>query len=116
MFKFITVPQLRLNVRAVSLAEGVRAGLAVAVTVLAGAVLGLPHFGLAALGALLTCFADPGGPVLRRTPVLPTASLAGCVPMASILPPLSPVSLSSALVMPAFTGRADCRSAICSAW
>jgi uncharacterized membrane protein YccC len=78
MFNFITIPQLRLNVRAVSLAEGVRAGLAVAVTVLAGAVLGLPHFGLAALGALLTCFADPGGPVLRRAPaVLAFAFLAG---------------------------------------
>jgi uncharacterized membrane protein YccC len=67
-----------LNVRAVSLAEGVRAGLAVAVTVLAGVLLGLPHFGLAALGALLTCFADPGGPVRRRAPaVLAFAFLAG---------------------------------------
>ncbi|OYY02101.1 MAG: hypothetical protein B7Y73_09655, partial [Acidocella sp. 35-58-6] len=56
------------NVRAVSLAEGVRAGMAVAATVLAGELLGLPHFGLAALGALLTCFADPGGPVRRRAP------------------------------------------------
>lgn len=30
----------------------------------------LPHFGLAALGALLTCFADPGGPVGRRAPAV----------------------------------------------
>jgi uncharacterized membrane protein YccC len=47
-----------------------RAGVAVAVTVLAGAFLHLPHFGLAALGALLTCFADPGGPVRRRAPAV----------------------------------------------
>ncbi len=78
MLGFVTMLPLRLNVRAVSLAEGVRAGLAVAVTVLAGALLGLPHFGLAALGALLTCFADPGGPVRRRAPaVLAFAFLAG---------------------------------------
>ncbi|MDE8348385.1 MAG: FUSC family protein [Acidocella sp.] len=66
------------NVGGVSLAEGVRAGMAVAATVLAGDFLGLPHFGLAALGALLTCFADPGGPVRRRAPaVLAFAVLAG---------------------------------------
>jgi uncharacterized membrane protein YccC len=59
-----------LNVRAISLAEGFRAGIAVAVTVLAGEFLLLPHFGLAALGALLTCFADPGGPVRRRAPAV----------------------------------------------
>ncbi len=37
---------------------------------LLGAFLHLPHFGLAALGALLTCFADPGGPVRRRAPAV----------------------------------------------
>lgn len=58
------------NVRAVSLAEGFRAGVAVAVTVLAGEIFNLPHFGLAALGALLTCFADPGGPTRRRAPAV----------------------------------------------
>ncbi len=41
-----------------------------AVTVVAGEIFGLPHFGLAALGALLTCFADPGGPVRRRAPAV----------------------------------------------
>ncbi len=59
-----------LDPRAVSLAEGLRAGVAVALTVIAGAVFNLPHFGLAALGALLTCFADPGGPVARRAPAV----------------------------------------------
>lgn len=61
---------IALNVGAVSLAEGFRAGIAVAVTVLAGELFGLPHFGLAALGALLTCFSDPGGPVRRRVPAV----------------------------------------------
>jgi uncharacterized membrane protein YccC len=69
---------ISLNVGAVSLAEGLRAGIAVAVIVLAGAFWHLPHFGLAALGALLTCFADPGGPVRRRVPaVLAFALLSG---------------------------------------
>jgi len=61
---------ITLNPRAVSLAEGLRAGIAVAVTLLVGDILNLPHFGLAALGALLTCFADPGGPVQRRVPAV----------------------------------------------
>jgi uncharacterized membrane protein YccC len=61
---------IAVNLDAVSLAEGLRAGIAVAVTVLAGALFGLPGFGLAALGALLTCFADPGGPIARRAPAV----------------------------------------------
>lgn len=61
---------ISLNVRAISLAEGLRAGIAVAITVLVGAFFHLPHFGLASLGALLTCFADPGGPVRRRAPAV----------------------------------------------
>ncbi len=61
---------IALNVSAISLAEGLRAGIAVAVTVLAGEIFALPHFGLAALGALLTCFSDPGGPVRRRVPAV----------------------------------------------
>jgi uncharacterized membrane protein YccC len=63
------------NPSAISLSEGLRAGIAVAVTVLAGALFGLPHFGLAALGALLTCFADPGGPIARRAPAVITFAL-----------------------------------------
>ena len=65
-----------LNPGAVSLAEGLRAGIAVALTVIAGALFGLPHFGLAALGALLACFADPGGPVARRAPAVLTFAVA----------------------------------------
>ena len=61
---------ITLNPRAVSISEGLRAGIAVAVTLIVGQLLNLPHFGLAALGALLTCFADPGGPVARRAPAV----------------------------------------------
>ncbi len=69
---------IAVDLDAVSLSEGLRAGIAVAVTVLAGALFGLPGFGLAALGALLTCFADPGGPVARRAPaVIAFAIIAG---------------------------------------
>lgn len=59
---------LTLNFRAVSLLEGVRAAIAVAGTMAAGSLLGLPQLGIAALGALLTCFADPGGPLPARLP------------------------------------------------
>jgi uncharacterized membrane protein YccC len=61
---------ITLNLRAISVAEGLRAGIAVAVTLIIGQVFNLPYFGLAALGALLTCFADPGGPIARRAPAV----------------------------------------------
>jgi uncharacterized membrane protein YccC len=61
---------ITLNPGAVSISEGLRAGIAVAVTLIIGQLFNLPHFGLAALGALLTCFADPGGPVARRAPAV----------------------------------------------
>ncbi|MCB5943132.1 FUSC family protein [Acidocella sp. KAb 2-4] len=70
---------ITLNPRAVSLTEGLRAGIAVAVTLIAGQVLHIPQFGLAALGALLTCFADPGGPVARRVPAVAAFALGGGV-------------------------------------
>ena len=57
---------IALNPRAVSLAEGARAGIAVAAMLIVAQAFSLPHFGLAALGALLTCFADPGGTITRR--------------------------------------------------
>jgi uncharacterized membrane protein YccC len=59
---------LALNFRAISLLEGVRAAIAVAGTMALGSVLGLPQLGLAALGALLACFVDPGGSVRARLP------------------------------------------------
>jgi len=75
----LSLPRLpfALNPNAVSLSEGLRAGIAVAITLLAGDVLHLPYLGLAALGALLTCLADPGGPVLRRAPAVIAFALCG---------------------------------------
>ncbi len=68
-----------LNLRAISLAEGLRAGIAVAVTLIVGQIYNLPHLGLAALGALLTCFADPGGPIARRIPAVTAFALCGAI-------------------------------------
>ena len=58
------------NLRALSLAEGVRAALSVAVIIALSETMDLPVLREAALAALLTCLADPGGPVRRRVPVL----------------------------------------------
>jgi uncharacterized membrane protein YccC len=58
------------DLRALSVLEGLRAGVAIAVTMAAGSLLNLPELGLAALGALEACLADPGGPIMRRLPVL----------------------------------------------
>jgi uncharacterized membrane protein YccC len=63
-------PAPRFDLRAISLVEGVRAGLAAAVPVAASAWLHQPSLALAALGALLTCVGDPAGPMRRRLPVL----------------------------------------------
>ena len=59
-----------LDLRAISVAEGVRAGLAAALPVAAAVWLHQPRLSLAALGALLTCIVDPGGPLRRRLPIL----------------------------------------------
>ena len=59
-----------LDLRAISIAEGVRAGLAAALPVAASVWLHQPVLSLAALGALLTCIVDPGGPLRRRLPIL----------------------------------------------
>ncbi len=59
-----------LNLRAISVVEGIRAGLAAAVPVAASVWLQQPVLTLAALGALLTCICDPAGPMRRRLPLL----------------------------------------------
>ncbi len=66
---------MQLDLRAISLAEGLRAALSVALIVLVAQVLGDPALMEAALGALFTCLCDPGG-VLRRR-LLPMLSFAG---------------------------------------
>jgi uncharacterized membrane protein YccC len=67
------------NLRALSVAEGVRAALSVAVIIAISEFLNLPILREAALGALLTCLCDPGGPVRRRVPVLLSFALAGAL-------------------------------------
>jgi uncharacterized membrane protein YccC len=59
-----------LNLRAVSIAEGVRAALSVAVILGVSDWLDRPVLLEAALGSLLTCMCDIGGPIRRRVPVL----------------------------------------------
>ena len=68
---------ISLDLRRLSIAEGVRAALSVAVIMAASAVFDLPPLREAALGALLTCMCDPGGPIGRRVPVLLSFSLLG---------------------------------------
>jgi uncharacterized membrane protein YccC len=70
--KHLPRPRLpaRFDLSAISLVEGVRAGLAAAVPVGLGFWLNRPEYSLAALGALLTCICDPGGPMRRRLPLL----------------------------------------------
>jgi uncharacterized membrane protein YccC len=65
------------NIRAVSLAEGMRAGLSVAVIIAVNEYLSFAPLREAALAALLTCICDPGGPIRRRVPVLLTFALTG---------------------------------------
>ena len=61
---------ISVNLRAISLAEAVRAALSVSVIIAAGQVLDFPPLRETALAALLTCICDPGGPIRRRVPVL----------------------------------------------
>ena len=68
-----------LDLRALSVAEGVRAALSVAVIVAASEWLGLPLLNEAGLGALLTCLCDAGGPVRRRVPALLIFALLGAL-------------------------------------
>src|ERR1700761_9209601 len=65
------------DMRAISLAEGMRAGLAVAVIIALNEYLGFAPLREAGLAALLTCICDPGGPIRRRVPVLLTFALIG---------------------------------------
>jgi uncharacterized membrane protein YccC len=61
---------ITLNLRAVSIAEGIRAALSVAVIIGISDWLAQPLLLAAALGSLLTCMCDVGGPIRRRVPVL----------------------------------------------
>ena len=65
------------NARAISLSEGIRAGLSVAVIIALNQYLAFAPLREAALAALLTCICDPGGPIRRRVPVLLSFALIG---------------------------------------
>jgi uncharacterized membrane protein YccC len=71
------------NARAISLSEGIRAGLSVAVIIALNEYLNFPPLREAALAALLTCICDPGGPIRRRVPVLLSFALIGAAVTAS---------------------------------
>jgi uncharacterized membrane protein YccC len=58
------------DLRQVSIAEGLRAALSVAVIVALNELLEWPPLMEAALAALLTCLCDPGGPIGRRIPAI----------------------------------------------
>ncbi len=71
---------IAVDLRTISIAEGVRAAMSVAVIVAADAWLQWPGLLEAALAALLTCLCDGGGPIRRRLPVLVAFTLlGGCI-------------------------------------
>jgi uncharacterized membrane protein YccC len=61
---------IALDLRAISLAEGARAALSIAIIVAADEWVHWPLLLEAALAALLTCLGDSGGPISRRLPAL----------------------------------------------
>jgi uncharacterized membrane protein YccC len=73
-----------LNLRAISLAEGLRAALSVAVIIAINEPLGWGSLREAALAALWTCLCDPGGPIRRRVPVLLSFAVLGGVVTAGV--------------------------------
>ncbi len=66
----LALPPRLLDLRAISIAEGLRAGISVSVLAVASVVLGRPLLMEAALGAFLACICDAGGPLARRLPPL----------------------------------------------
>lgn len=70
---------ISLNRQGVSVLEGVRAALSVAVIIAIDQVVDWPPLREAALAAMLTCICDPGGPIRRRVPVLIGFAIAGAL-------------------------------------
>jgi uncharacterized membrane protein YccC len=75
---------IRLNLRAINLAEGVRAALSVAVIIAINERLHWPALNEAALAALWTCLCDPGGPIRRRLPILLSFTALGALITAGV--------------------------------
>lgn len=74
---------ITVNLREISLAEGLRAGLAVVAIIALGEYFLIQPLREAALAALLTCICDPGGPISRRLPILISFTFAGAAVTAS---------------------------------
>jgi len=89
---------VQLNLRAISLAEGLRAGLSVALIIAAAEWLARPLLMEAALGALLTCLCDAGGPVHRRLPALLSFALIGTL-FTCAFPALRIIGLPGAILL-----------------
>ena len=70
---------IAIDLRAISLAEGLRAALSVAFIVAADQWAHWPPLLEAALAALLTCLGDSGGPIRKRLPALFTFALVGAL-------------------------------------
>lgn len=68
-----------IDLRQISVAEGLRAALSTAVIVALNEWLDWPPMTEAALSALLTCLCDPGGPIRRRLPAILTFGLLGAL-------------------------------------
>ena len=71
------------NPRGISVAEGMRAALSIAVIVALNEYLNWPPMMEAALAALLTCLCDAGGPIRKRLPAIFTFAVLGSLITAS---------------------------------
>jgi hypothetical protein len=73
----------RVDLQVLSLKEGARAALSVAVIIAANVYFDWPPLFVAAPAALNTCMCDPGGPIRRRFPALLAFTLGGGLVMAA---------------------------------
>ncbi len=110
-------PFLAFDRHAVSLAEGFRAGFAMAAVVLLYEWLRWPGLMEAALAALLTCICDAGGPLRRRLPAVLAFGVAGAAATGGFAllrdsPVFVVVPLAGLFVMAASFARAFGQSAL----
>ena len=75
----LTLLPLRFEPAGADLAEGLRAACSVAALIALGIALHQPLLAVAALGALLTCFTDPGGPIRARLAPLLSFAVVGAL-------------------------------------
>jgi uncharacterized membrane protein YccC len=73
------LPLVAVDLRQVTISEGLRAALACGGIVAINAWAQWPPLMQAALGALLTCLADPGGPIRKRLPALVSFAVLGAL-------------------------------------